>query len=174
MENFLDLSSKRIGRSAYALRLLCFFLVAVFIIGPMSNFDFNQIPPLGGVIALILSCYMLLIDIQRLNDLNLSRWYVLLAFVPLIGFFFMVAMLARKGVDYKNATTSENQKTITAPRKYYSPQTQKEIDREKEVSSNLNTNDIKYCRQCGKKQTKDLIKKEEEENQPLMKNKSKK
>lgn len=107
MENKLGMFAKRISRGAYVLRFFCIFIFLLIVLGALSNFesfDINNIGPFGGIILLISLFYLTLLNIQRLNDLELSRWYILLWFFPLISIFFTVAMLARKGKSVVEST----------------------------------------------------------------------
>lgn len=89
--------NRRAGRLSFFLRNLAGGVVIQILGFIMNSFDRPGMPPMGVGISLVLLTlifatlfFVVVATIQRLNDLQRSRWLVLLSLVPLIniGFFF--------------------------------------------------------------------------------------
>lgn len=94
IEIIKKLFSKRIGRGAYALRFFPLGVIDFFAMGGLSNY---KISLLGGIVLIFTGLYLLLLIIQRMNDIKMSRWYLPLALIPIVSAFFGLALLIRKG-----------------------------------------------------------------------------
>ena len=54
------------------------------------------------VLALISFFPLIAVGARRLHDIDKSGWFVLISFIPFIGWIIMIAMLAGKGTEGKN------------------------------------------------------------------------
>jgi uncharacterized membrane protein YhaH (DUF805 family) len=78
------------GLVGYILLFLLFLL--------LDNYFFQNISMQTGdsviyLLSLLLSCFWLWVHYQRLKNLNLSGWLLILAFIPVIGFVFFLYLL---------------------------------------------------------------------------------
>src|SRR3989344_4344326 len=94
MDTLLEPFSKKIGRGDFAIRYVFTAILVFFITGGVwnSNLSLSE-----GIILMVAGSYAILLAIQRLNDLGLSRWYILLSIIPIVNLIFGVALLSRKG-----------------------------------------------------------------------------
>ena len=94
----------RASRSEYwFLQLLLFPLYLILAV--MENSYSDDVIILGGivgVIVLLLVIPTLTVTIRRFHDINKSGWFVLLNFIPFVGWIIILAMLAGKGTEGKN------------------------------------------------------------------------
>lgn len=88
----------RLNRKRYFLRSLALWLVCVFL-GSILAVLFA---PIGFVAAAILLISSVMLSIRRLHDLNKSGWFVLISFIPVIGFFWGLYLLFAKGTAGDN------------------------------------------------------------------------
>ena len=106
----------RLNRKPYILRCLALGLImtAVYILLMVIAFTTaaaqigNGIPMMGAFSAtyifylpFIISGYLL--AIRRLHDLDLSAFFILLSFVPVVSFFFALFLIFKKGTEGPNA-----------------------------------------------------------------------
>ena len=106
----------RLNRKAYILRCLALGLIltVVYILLMVIAFTTaaaqvgNGIPTMGAFSAtyilylpFIISGYLL--AIRRLHDLDLSAFFILLSFVPVVSFFFALYLIFKKGTEGPNA-----------------------------------------------------------------------
>ena len=106
----------RLNRKPYILRCLALGLIltAVYILLMVIAFTTaaaqvgNGIPTMGAFSAtyilylpFIISGYLL--AIRRLHDLDLSAFFILLSFVPVVSFFFALYLIFKKGTEGPNA-----------------------------------------------------------------------
>ena len=106
----------RLNRKAYILRCLALGLIltAVYILLMVIAFSTaaaqvgNGIPTMGAFSAtyilylpFIISGYLL--AIRRLHDLDLSAFFILLSFVPVVSFFFALYLIFKKGTEGPNS-----------------------------------------------------------------------
>ena len=106
----------RLNRKAYILRCLALGLImtAIYILlmaiafttaaTPMGN-DLPMMGAFGAAYILylpfIISGYLL--AIRRLHDLDLSAFFILLSFVPVVSFFFALYIIFKKGTEGPNS-----------------------------------------------------------------------
>lgn len=96
--HYVDFSG-RASRQAFWQFTIAYFSLA-FIISSVEAL-------LGTVFISIVTSFTLLlpslaITTRRLHDTGLSGWWQLVGFVPLVGIFVLMALLARRGVDGPN------------------------------------------------------------------------
>ena len=106
----------RLNRKPYILRCLALGLIltAVYILLMVIAFTTaaaqvgNGIPTMGAFSATyilylpsIISGYLL--AIRRLHDLDLSAFFILLSFVPVVSFFFALYLIFKKGTEGPNS-----------------------------------------------------------------------
>mgnify|MGYP003093466252 FL=1 len=106
----------RLNRNPYILRCLALGLIltVVYILLMVIAFTTaaaqvgNGIPTMGAFSAtyilylpFIISGYLL--AIRRLHDLDLSAFFILLSFVPVVSFFFALYLIFKKGTEGPNA-----------------------------------------------------------------------
>ena len=106
----------RLNRKPYILRCLALGLIltVVYILLMVIAFTTaaaqvgNGIPTMGAFSAtyilylpFIISGYLL--AIRRLHDLDLSAFFILLSFVPVVSFFFALYVIFKKGTEGPNA-----------------------------------------------------------------------
>ena len=106
----------RLNRKPYILRCLALGLIltVVYILPMVIAFTpaaaqvGNGIPTMGAFSAtyilylpFIISGYLL--AIRRLHDLDLSAFFILLSFVPVVSFFFALYLIFKKGTEGPNA-----------------------------------------------------------------------
>ena len=106
----------RLNRKPYILRCLALGLIltVVYILLMVIAFTTaaaqvgNGIPTMGAFSAtyilylpFIISGYLL--AIRRLHDLDLSAFFILLSFVPVVSFFFALYLIFKKGTEGSNA-----------------------------------------------------------------------
>ena len=113
----------RLNRKAYILRCLALGLIMTAIYILLMVFAFttaaaqmgNGIPMMGNGIPMmgafsatyilylpfIISGYLL--AIRRLHDLDLSAFFILLSFVPVVSFFFALYVIFKKGTEGPNS-----------------------------------------------------------------------
>lgn len=106
----------RLNRKPYILRCLALGLIltVVYILLMVIAFTTaaaqidNGIPMMGAFSAtyilylpFIISGYLL--AIRRLHDLDLSAFFILLSFVPVVSFFFALYLIFKKGTEGPNA-----------------------------------------------------------------------
>ncbi|MBU6415101.1 DUF805 domain-containing protein [Patescibacteria group bacterium] len=94
MDILLEQFSKKIGRGDFAIRYIPTLIIVFFITGGVWN---PNLSPIEGIILIIAGVYGISLCIQRLNDLELSRWYALLTLVPIVNLVFGVVLFTRKG-----------------------------------------------------------------------------
>ena len=156
MENFSKLFSKKIGRGSFALNFLIVLVSVSLLVMSWGSTDMNidNINPFGGIVLLIGFSCMLLFVIQRLNDLEWSKWYLILYLIPIVSFFFFIALLGRKreetatNSDLKNKLFYKTQQPNKLPKK-------KKMGEKEEDEFNKENNEINYCTSCGAKREKD-------------------
>ena len=106
----------RLNRKAYILRCLALglTLTAVYILlmaiafGTAAAQMGNGIPTMGAFSASYILCLPFIISgyllaIRRLHDLDLSAFFILLSFVPVVSFFFALFLIFKKGTEGPNA-----------------------------------------------------------------------
>ena len=101
----------RLNRKPYILRCLALGLImtAIYILLTTAAAQIgNGIPMMGAFSAtyifylpFIISGYLL--AIRRLHDLDLSAFFILLSFVPVVSFFFALYLIFKKGTEGPNA-----------------------------------------------------------------------
>ena len=106
----------RLNRKAYILRCLTLGLImtAIYILLMVITFTTaaaqmgNDLPMMGAFgaayilyLPFIISGYLL--AIRRLHDLDLSAFFILLSFVPVVSFFFALYLIFKKGTEGPNA-----------------------------------------------------------------------
>ena len=106
----------RLNRKAYILRCLTLGLImtAIYILLMVIAYTTaaaqvgNGIPMMGAFSAtyilylpFIISGYLL--AIRRLHDLDLSAFFILLSFVPVVSFFFALYVIFKKGTEGPNS-----------------------------------------------------------------------
>ena len=106
----------RLNRKPYILRCLALGLImtAIYILLMVIAFTTaatpmgNDLPMMGafGVtyilyLPFIISGYLL--AIRRLHDLDLSAFFILLSFVPVVSFFFALYLIFKKGTEGPNS-----------------------------------------------------------------------
>ena len=159
MNNLSKLFSKKIGRGNFALCYIPTTIVAFFAIGGLSNYE---ITPFGGVVLIIAALYTILLVIQRLNDLEMSWWYLLLTLIPLVNLVLGMILLTRKGGGVSNIILNSEKKSPkkkpTWLDKIIAETNNTEIsvnDTEEVVKQARGNDDETYCGHCGVKHTKD-------------------
>ena len=106
----------RLNRKAYILRCLALglALTAVYILlmaiafGTAAAQMGNGIPTMGAFSASYIFCLPFIISgyllaIRRLHDLDLSAFFILLSFVPIVSFFFALYIIFKKGTEGPNS-----------------------------------------------------------------------
>ena len=57
---------------------------------------------IAGIIVLLLVIPVLTVTVRRFHDINKSGWFILLNFIPFIGWIIVLVMLIEKGTEGKN------------------------------------------------------------------------
>lgn len=94
----------RASRSEYWF-LQALLLPLYFILFVMENTTSDEgiiIAGIIGIIILLLLIPTLAVTIRRFHDINKSGWFVLLNFIPFIGWIIVLVMLVGKGTEGKN------------------------------------------------------------------------
>jgi len=92
--------SGRARRSEYWYFALANFIVAVVLnLIDIGIFGFGVLSWIYGLGVLIPG---LAVGIRRLHDTNRSGWWLLLAFIPLIGAIVLIVFLVQEGTDGEN------------------------------------------------------------------------
>lgn len=101
-------SKGRLNRKSYIYRSLFLSLVLCVVQGVLT-FATNTIDALELLFAVVAFGFSLfsfvsniMMDVRRLDDLDLSGWWMLLMLVPLVNIFFALYMLFFKGTDGPN------------------------------------------------------------------------
>lgn len=105
---FIQLFSKKIGRKDYIFRYLpCAILASIDPDVTLRGMEFLFGELLAGVLAVIVGIalifYLILLVIQRVNDIGWSRWFALLALVPIVSVFLGIFLFLRKGMQNTGA-----------------------------------------------------------------------
>ncbi|MDO8600554.1 MAG: DUF805 domain-containing protein [bacterium] len=137
MNTLSEQFSKKIGRGTFALRYTPMAIIASLLTFGLSD---SVVSPLEGLILIVMAPYALLLIIQRLNDLELSRWYALLTLIPLVNLVLGVTLLIRKKGTAPISLWS------------YAPIIDKSDEK---INTTGERSGIKYCKQCGTKHTED-------------------
>lgn len=58
---------------------------------------------IGTLVSLAILVPSLAVSVRRLHDIGRSGWYLLFAFIPLVGIIILIVWWARKGDDIGNA-----------------------------------------------------------------------
>lgn len=97
------MSTNRASRSQYFARVI--FYAALFFIASIilckiwpSDYCIPVILALAGVYI----CSLIPLEIKRLHDMNLSGWWLLLLFIPIVNGIFKMILLFKKGTHGKN------------------------------------------------------------------------
>lgn len=96
----------RASRAEYWYFSLVHTLVSVFL--SVVDFSLGYIHPptgiglLSGVYTLAVMPAIAGVTIRRLHDINRSAWWLLIAFIPLLGVILLLVMLTLKGSDGEN------------------------------------------------------------------------
>lgn len=97
---------RRIGRLSFFLRNFAGGVVIQILGYFMDLFDRPGMPPMGSgtalffmILAVVTLFFVVLATIQRLNDLQRSRWMVLLALIPLANVVFFFWCCFAKGIQ---------------------------------------------------------------------------
>ena len=106
--------SGRAGRREFWLFQLVHFIIAavlwvvdfmVFFEGSMSRVSDEAFAlfPISMIYALLVLIPVLGLGVRRLHDIGRSGWWLLIGFVPFIGFVVLLVFAVRKGDDGDNA-----------------------------------------------------------------------
>lgn len=90
----------RIGRKGFIIRLLLLFVaLTIFTIFSAHPVPIIVITSIVGWVAIYI--YGLFIVAKRLNDLFITRYLIILCFIPVIGLIFLLFLCFKKGKDPK-------------------------------------------------------------------------
>ena len=97
----------RIRRRDYFLSIICILFIQFLLYGSLPNVDnYENYDPSENLVSIIFSLVLGVLAffkmIQRLHDVNLSGWYSLLAFIPIIniGLLFVLFLDGTAGPNY--------------------------------------------------------------------------
>ncbi len=104
--------SGRAPRSEYWWWILFFYIVLIAagiidgaIVAPMLGqeaFAQGSTGPLSGLFILATLLPGIAVGVRRLHDLDKSGWWILISFIPLIGFIVLVYWFVHRGTDGAN------------------------------------------------------------------------
>jgi len=94
----------RASRSEYWFLQLLLTPIYLFLVISENSYSDNVIilAAAAGIVVLLLIIPSLTVSIRRFHDINKSGWFVLLNFIPFVGWIIILAMLAGKGTEGKN------------------------------------------------------------------------
>ncbi len=85
--------------------IVAYLLLAfVFPMLPISTADFNMLLLILTMVAVAISAIS--IHVRRLHDIGKNGWWVLLLFVPIVGFFFGFYLLLKPGTQAPQSSFS--------------------------------------------------------------------
>jgi uncharacterized membrane protein YhaH (DUF805 family) len=90
---------------AVTILMLILGLLDNFIFNPYLGLDVEESPassPLSVIASLALLLPNLSVAVRRLHDLDKSGWWILIWFVPVIGFFLLLYWYVSKGTENDN------------------------------------------------------------------------
>lgn len=91
----------RAHRKEFWMYFLVFIILAVIVAFVEAALELPQ-DLLTGLFSLALLLPTLGIQVRRLHDVNKSGWWVLINLVPILGFIYLVYLLAQKGDEGDN------------------------------------------------------------------------
>lgn len=102
----------RSSRKQYWMFTLYYFIIAIVvgIIGGIINFEF-----LGTVLSLALLLPSIGMSFRRLHDINKSAWWLLISFVPLLGWLVLIYFAVQPGDKGDNQYGKDPLAGATAP-----------------------------------------------------------
>lgn len=87
-------------------KLFWLFTLNLLIINLILNYLLNRFDYVGIIIGLVFSVIMFFpilgLDVRRLHDINLSGWWVLLCFIPVLGLVAIVVYGCIPGTEGEN------------------------------------------------------------------------
>ncbi|MEH6545077.1 MAG: DUF805 domain-containing protein [Sneathiella sp.] len=112
LSNYVNFSG-RAARPEYwwwALAVFIIMLIAgfldAFVIAPLLGFDVTNDTATGTPLSLIISLGILLpnlaVAVRRLHDIDKSGWWILIFFIPIIGFLLLLFWYVSKGTEGEN------------------------------------------------------------------------
>jgi uncharacterized membrane protein YhaH (DUF805 family) len=112
LSNYVNFSG-RAARPEYwwwALAVFIIMFIAGFldtmVIAPLLGFDVAEDTATGTPLSLIISLAILLpnlaVAVRRLHDIDRSGWWILIFFIPIIGFFLLLFWYVSKGTEGDN------------------------------------------------------------------------
>jgi cell division protein FtsW (lipid II flippase) len=153
MNNFSEQFSKKISRGNFAIRYIPTTIIVFFITGGVWNADLSVAESLVLIVA---GLYVILLCIQRLNDIELSKWYFLLSLIPIVNLVLGVILLTRKGKSASPKFDNKKETNIVdQERKSASSWLEKLGITDVTPSKIKKSSNIKYCGHCGAKHVND-------------------
>src|SRR5215467_8785564 len=100
----------RAARSEYwywALFIVLLSIVAFLIDMTVFGFNTTGVNPISAIVALATLLPNLAVSIRRLHDIDRTGWWVLLAFIPLIGYIVLLVWACMRGTVGANRFGSD-------------------------------------------------------------------
>ena len=92
----------RINRQPYAQFILVIWVLSAILGWMVDSSTSGLLAVLVGIISLVMAISAISFGVRRLHDLDKSGWWVLIALIPIVGFFFQLYLLFAKGTDGYN------------------------------------------------------------------------
>lgn len=92
----------RLNRQPYAQCILVIWLLSAILGWVVDSSTSGLLAILVGIISLAMAISAISFGVRRLHDLDKSGWWILIAIIPIVGFFFQLYLLFAKGTDGYN------------------------------------------------------------------------
>ncbi|MDJ1006542.1 MAG: DUF805 domain-containing protein [Paracoccaceae bacterium] len=103
--NFFTLSGRASRSEYWYFFLFCF--VGSFLLGLVDGIVFgtsmNGLAPISTIFSLLVVIPGIALGFRRLHDIDKSGWWLLLNFVPVIGWLVLIYFLVKKGTEGANS-----------------------------------------------------------------------
>ncbi|WP_010177783.1 DUF805 domain-containing protein [Aquimarina agarilytica] len=103
LNNYLDFNS-RSRRKEFWMFYLFYYIISA-ILGVVDNlFDllFNSLGFFSTIFGILMFIPYLAVSVRRLHDVNKSGWYLLLLFLPIIGWIWLFVLMVTEGYQGTN------------------------------------------------------------------------
>lgn len=98
---FVSLSFKKIGRLTYMVNLI--FWDLMFLLGVYLVHKNTSLAIIGGILIVLSVINMWFVFVNRLSDMNQSKWQSILFFLPIIGWYYCLKALFTSSKGAKNS-----------------------------------------------------------------------
>lgn len=92
----------RLNRQPYAQCILVVWVLSAILGWIVDSSTSGLLAILVGIISLVMAICTISFGVRRLHDLDKSGWWILVAIIPIVGFFFQLYLLFAKGTEGYN------------------------------------------------------------------------